>query len=69
MPNASILPVVSSGIQSALFTRVQGRSDHQLPRIISVFRREHQAGSDEAQSQELLVWHSFLFCFSTELER
>lgn len=51
MPNASILPVVSSGIQSALFNRVQGRSDHQLPRIISVFRREHQAGFDEVQSQ------------------
>jgi len=51
MSNASILPVVSSGTQSALFSRVQGRSDHQLPRIISVFKREHQAGFDEAQSQ------------------
>lgn len=53
MPNSSKLPVVSSGIQSSSFSRVQGRSDHQFM-IISVFIREHQAGFDEAQSQYLL---------------
>lgn len=48
MPNASIMPVVSCRIQTAVFSRVQGRSVHHLHWIIFVFRRDHQAVFDEA---------------------
>lgn len=48
MPNSLILPVLSFEIESAQFSRVQGRNDHQLPRIISAFGREHQTLFNEA---------------------